>query len=59
MSNNPAKTIKPAMHHVTFKTTRLQAMIDWYAAVVGTKSTSSSKAGRGRRTIAPTTASRF
>lgn len=27
--------IKPALHHVTFKTSRLQEMIDWYKAVVG------------------------
>lgn len=32
-----ASTIaKPALHHVTFKTTRLDAMIDWYGIVVGT-----------------------
>jgi catechol 2,3-dioxygenase len=27
--------IRPAFHHVNLKTTRLQAMIDWYTAVVG------------------------
>jgi catechol 2,3-dioxygenase len=27
--------LKPALHHVTLKTTRLQAMKDWYAATVG------------------------
>jgi catechol-2,3-dioxygenase len=27
----------PAFHHVNLKTTRLQEMIDWYAAVVGTE----------------------
>lgn len=27
--------LKPALHHVTFKTTRLQEMMDWYDAVVG------------------------
>ncbi len=27
---------KPVLHHVTFKTTRLDAMIDWYGRVVGT-----------------------
>jgi catechol-2,3-dioxygenase len=26
---------KPALHHVTVKTTRLQAMVDWYATVIG------------------------
>lgn len=29
--------IKPALHHVTFKTTHLQEMVDWYKAVVGVK----------------------
>jgi catechol 2,3-dioxygenase len=29
--------IRPKLHHVNLKTTRLQAMIDWYAAVVGVK----------------------
>jgi hypothetical protein len=29
--------IKPTMHHVNLKTTRLQEMIDWYAVVVGAK----------------------
>jgi catechol 2,3-dioxygenase len=28
--------IAPTLHHVTFKTTRLQEMIDWYGTVVGT-----------------------
>ena len=27
--------IKPALHHVTFKTTRLAEMIAWYQAVIG------------------------
>ena len=27
--------IKPALHHVTFKTTRLQEMVAWYATVIG------------------------
>jgi catechol 2,3-dioxygenase len=26
---------RPVLHHVTFKTTRLQEMVDWYANVVG------------------------
>jgi catechol-2,3-dioxygenase len=26
---------RPALHHVNFKTTRLQEMIDWYANTVG------------------------
>lgn len=29
------QTIKPALHHVTFKTTRLQEMVDWYRIVIG------------------------
>ena len=29
--------IRPAFHHVTIKTTRLQVMVDWYAAVIGAK----------------------
>lgn len=29
---------KPVLHHVTFKTTRLKEMVDWYAAVVGCES---------------------
>ncbi len=29
--------IKPALHHVTFKTSRLQEMIDWYGVVVGAR----------------------
>lgn len=30
-------TIKPSLHHVTLKTTRLQDMIDWYKCVLGVK----------------------
>lgn len=30
-----ARPIKPALHHVTFKTTRLAEMIAWYTKVVG------------------------
>ena len=29
------EVIKPALHHVTFKTKRLDEMIDWYGKVVG------------------------
>src|ERR1700728_697270 len=29
--------IKPKLHHVTMKTSRLQEMIDWYALVIGAK----------------------
>lgn len=27
--------IKPSLHHVTFKTSRLQEMVDWYQKVIG------------------------
>lgn len=30
------ETLKPALHHVNFKTTRLAEMIDWYGRVIGT-----------------------
>ena len=29
--------IKPKLHHVTFKTTRLDEMIAWYGTVIGAK----------------------
>jgi catechol-2,3-dioxygenase len=29
--------IRPTMHHVNLKTTRLQEMIDWYAKVIGSR----------------------
>lgn len=29
--------IRPVLHHVTFKTVRLQEMIDWYKVVLGVK----------------------
>ena len=32
-------TIKPAFHHVTIKTSRLQEMVAWYKAVVGVEVT--------------------
>jgi catechol 2,3-dioxygenase len=35
MSTLTETTIRPTLHHVNFKTTRLQEMIDWYAKVVG------------------------
>ena len=37
MSEDGARVIKPSLHHVNIKTTRLQEMIDWYIAVVGAK----------------------
>lgn len=30
---------KPALHHINLKTTQVQAMIDWYGTVVGSKVT--------------------
>ena len=33
------ETIRPAFHHVTFKTTRLREMVAWYSAVVGVEVT--------------------
>jgi catechol-2,3-dioxygenase len=30
-------TLRPKLHHVNFKTTRLQEMIDWYGVVAGTE----------------------
>ncbi len=30
-----ASVKRPVLHHVTFKTTRLQEMIDWYQTVIG------------------------
>ncbi len=35
----------PAFHHVNLKTTRLQAMIDWYVAVVGMRVTHQAPVG--------------
>jgi catechol 2,3-dioxygenase len=37
MSEESTRVIKPSLHHVNIKTTRLQEMIDWYIAVVGAK----------------------
>ena len=37
MSDMTAPTIKPVMHHATFKTTRVQEMVDWYTKVLGIK----------------------
>ena len=35
----PSAVISPALHHINLKTTQVQAMIDWYGAVVGSKVT--------------------
>lgn len=32
-----ARVISPTLHHVNLKTTQLQAMVDWYGMVVGSK----------------------
>ncbi len=37
MSERNVEPPKPVLHHVTFKTRRLQEMIDWYRKVVGIK----------------------
>jgi catechol 2,3-dioxygenase len=37
MVGNVDQVIKPTMHHVNLKTTRLQEMIDWYGLVIGAK----------------------
>ena len=37
MADNSEHVIKPTMHHVNLKTTKLQEMIDWYGTVVGAK----------------------
>jgi catechol 2,3-dioxygenase len=37
MPDNNEQTIKPTMHHVNLKTSRLNEMIEWYALVVGAK----------------------
>ena len=36
MPTEPA-VIRPKLHHVNFKTNQLEAMIDWYAALLGTE----------------------
>jgi catechol 2,3-dioxygenase len=40
-----ATTAQPTFHHVTLKTTRLQAMVDWYGLVVLLRPTFQSQAG--------------
>jgi catechol-2,3-dioxygenase len=39
------RVIQPALHHVTFKTTRMQEMIDWSGAVVGMRPNFQSEGG--------------
>lgn len=39
MSERNEVVIRPALHHVNLKTTRLQEMIDWYGEVVGSQVT--------------------
>jgi catechol-2,3-dioxygenase len=36
MRGENEQLIRPTLHHVNLKTTRLQEMIDWYALVIGT-----------------------
>ena len=35
------RVIKPALHHVTFKTTRLHEMMAWYGTVLGAEQSTS------------------
>ncbi len=37
MPDQDEQLIRPTMHHVNLKTTRLQEMIDWYGVVIGAK----------------------
>ena len=37
--DDKTKVIHPKFHHVNLKTTRLQQMIDWYSALIGTDAT--------------------
>jgi catechol 2,3-dioxygenase len=39
MSERNEALIRPALHHVNLKTTRLREMIDWYGVVVGSQVT--------------------
>ena len=50
--------IHPKFHHVNFKTTRLQEMIDWYTTLVGAEVLFQIRSGRGCPTTWPTTGSR-
>jgi catechol-2,3-dioxygenase len=34
---NDSQVIRPAIHHVNLKTTRLQEMVDWYCSVLGAR----------------------
>jgi catechol 2,3-dioxygenase len=36
MPDIPARAIRPVLHHINIKTTRLKEMVDWYALVLGT-----------------------
>ena len=57
MSEDSERVIKPSLHHVNIKTTRLQEMIDWYIAVVGAKVNFRFPGGHFCQTIEPTTGS--
>ena len=45
MPSASSQVISPALHHVNLKTAQLQAMVDWYGAVVGSKPTFQFPAG--------------
>ena len=57
MSTDPT-VIRPKLHHVNFKTNLLQAMIDWYATLLGTEVLFQHELGPGSPTTRPITASR-
>ena len=59
MDDNGARPAPPVLHHVTFKTTRLQEMIDWYGVVVGMQVNFQDAVGAWMSNDAPTTVSRF
>src|SRR5437868_2770480 len=39
MPNGSTQVVAPALHHVNLKTTQLDAMVQWYGTVVGSKPT--------------------
>ena len=50
--------IHPKLHHVNFKTTRLEEMIDWYGVLLGTEVLFRFRSAPGSPTTRPTTGSR-
>ena len=37
MTTTSTTSVKPSLHHVTMKTSRLDEMIEWYGLVLGTR----------------------